>query len=831
MKITKNSGYYLPLFNKYGLKASITPYFGGSLSLGHHNYLLTPVSDLSLYDHTYGRNVIFTVDGEQYFLNGNTKIQQDDILTYQFGKLYQKVIRENSKLKLETTSFIAESDNTEVHLTKITNTSQLPFKLNVITNTLLYARSADNIRDHRHVTSLLNRVSLDEQGILVKPTLSFDERGHLENEYIYSIFASLNNLKPNRYITSIDDFLAGGSFNYPKGTNNLDAKVKDGYEVMGAIGFEDIILKPNEEATLIFTLGIAKNLKETKNFKKYLEIKNVEKSFEAVKQSFDEMIAPLEFMMVDSQTTELLKWVSLQPILRRYYGNSYLPHHDYGHGGRGWRDLWQDLLSLIMYNDQSVKNLLYNNFAGIRVDGSNATIIGDKPGEFKADRNQIIRVWSDHGAWPLLTTKMYLDETNDLQFLMRKQSYFADGFTHYTYKKNAKAYTSNLQTNHNSIYEGTILEHLLLQNIVGFLNTGQFGFTKLEDADWNDGLDMAKEFGETIAFTMFYTNNLKELAKLIEDYQIKEIVVFNSLKQLLFAEITLKHFFDKVANFSEEVVIIEGQDLVKQLLSLYDNKVKYINEKAWNKHFYQSYYDNSEKLLDSDLTTSLTGQTMALLNNIASLEQAKALSLDTKEKLFVKNIGGYRLNSNYQSLKMDLGRAYGFAYGHKENGAVFNHMAMMYSYGLYKYNLNDLAREAYMSVIEKSLDSSSNLLAGIPEYFSNEGVGMYPYLTGSATWLLKLLREQVFGINLNLGKLTFNPKLTSTDFIDGKAFIKTYLFGSEVIINYYNSKDLDVGKYQISEIKINGISTNERVFDKIKGTISIYLDEKSDSNV
>ncbi len=60
--------------------------------------------------------------------------------------------------------------------------------------------------------------------------------------------------------------------------------------------------------------------------------------------------------------------------------------------------------------------MLLNNFAGIRVDGSNATIIGSKPGEFIADRNKIPRVWMDHGVWPFLTTQLYIDQTGDLPF-------------------------------------------------------------------------------------------------------------------------------------------------------------------------------------------------------------------------------------------------------------------------------------------------------------------------------------------------------------------------------------------------------------------------------
>ena len=44
------------------------------------------------------------------------------------------------------------------------------------------------------------------------------------------------------------------------------------------------------------------------------------------------------------------------------------------------------------------RDLLLNNCAGIRIDGTNATIIGSRPGEFIADRNNI-QVWMDHGTW------------------------------------------------------------------------------------------------------------------------------------------------------------------------------------------------------------------------------------------------------------------------------------------------------------------------------------------------------------------------------------------------------------------------------------------------
>ncbi|HBL37069.1 MAG TPA: cellobiose phosphorylase, partial [Firmicutes bacterium] len=193
----------------------------------------------------------------------------------------------------------------------------------------------------------------------------------------------------------------------------------------------------------------------------------------------------LSFRSGDGEFDSWLKWVTLQPVLRRIYGCSFLPYHDYGRGGRGWRDLWQDCLALLLIEAADVRRLLWNNFAGVRIDGSNATIIGNEPGEFIADRNNISRIWSDHGAWPLITTKLYLDLTGDLAFLLEKQTYFKD---HHTHRAQALDQAWSVadgfvqQDRNGQIYHGTILEHLLLQNVTAFFNVGDHNNLRLEDA-------------------------------------------------------------------------------------------------------------------------------------------------------------------------------------------------------------------------------------------------------------------------------------------------------------------------------------------------------------
>ncbi len=215
-----------------------------------------------------------------------------------------------------------------------------------------------------------------------------------------------------------------------------------------------------------------------------------------------------------------------------------MPDFDYGKGGRGWRDLWQDLLAIILVNPEDVKQSLLNNFKGIRIDGSNATVIGTKHGEFIADRNNVSRVWMDHGVWPFFTLNLYLNQNNDLNILFSKINYFKDLQTKRAHEKDLKWNESDgkeLKTKNGTVYKGTILEHVLIQNIIQFFNVGTHNNIKLEDADWNDGLDMANKKGESVAFSAFYAGNFNMIADLLE--KIKESKKINSIE--LFEEIKL----------------------------------------------------------------------------------------------------------------------------------------------------------------------------------------------------------------------------------------------------------------------------------------------------
>lgn len=96
---------------------------------------------------------------------------------------------------------------------------------------------------------------------------------------------------------------------------------------------------------------------------------------------------------------------------------------------------------------------------------------------------------------------------------------------------------------------------------------------------------------------------------------------------------------------------------------------------------------------------------------------------------------------------------------------MFSHMAVIFVYALYQRGLVREGWRVLAGIYDQSQDFAvSRMYPGIPEYFSDRGRGMYPWLTGSASWYLLTLVTEVFGVKGQLGDLLLQPKLLATQF-------------------------------------------------------------------
>ncbi len=827
---------YLPLGNEL-LLSSISPDLHGDSKISQNSFLLAPVSRVDLSVSRASRNFwVYLTPDKIWSATGVSKDRKQlaqDKFTLEAGLLWQRARRENSSVGLsaEILSFVPSGDEAvEIMQVTLTNITKKTLSFISYAAIPLYARSADNLRDHRQVTSLLTRIKVEKFGLKVKPTLLFDESGHRVNERVYFAAGCTDKGEAPEYIYPTQEMFCGdgGDLEAPEAVlkNQLPTNSQiQGREPMGGLRFKKVTLSPGAKTIFIVALGIKKgDFNLNLLIKKYNQPEKINNYWQATKNKWEEQAKTITVSSGNNHFDNWLRWVNIQPVLRKIFGCSFLPDFDYGKGGRGWRDLWQDCLGLILSDPQSVRALLINNFSGVKIDGSNATIIGKNSGEFIADRNNISRVWMDHGVWPFLTLNLYLQETGDLDILLAPATYFRNHQINRAQNIDlawSAAYGNKLKTKSGKIYRGTIFEHLLVQHLVQFFNVGAHNHIRLEGADWNDGLDMAKEHGESVAISALYADNLQMLAGLLKETGKKEIEIAAELELLLaevdYAKVSAKHailkkYFSQTQNnlSGKKIrykVIILSRILEKRALWMKEH----IRKTEWlSAGFFNGYYDNRQKQVEGKkgnlVRMTLTGQTFALMGGVATPEQAHKILTNVRRYLYDRALGGIHLNTNFKTEQHDLGRAFSFSYGDKENGAIFSHMVVMYAYALYKQGQVKAGWEALNSLYQMAANTTkSKIYPCLPEYFDLSGRGMYNYLTGSASWYMLTLLTQVFGVKGQSGDLLIEPKLSAVQFkVTDKVSVSRIFGGRKLKIIFSNPGRLDFGKYRIKGFLLNG---------------------------
>lgn len=834
---------YFPLCNTSPLMSSISPDLHGDIKSGFRSFLLEPVSRLDLSNSKTSRNFWIYVNPKKIWsatgVSKNIEQIKEDKFQLEAGLLWQKVTRQNKNIGLsaEITSFVPSSgEPIEIMLVSITNISKKTTKFTPTAAIPVFARSAHNLHDHRHVSSLLQRIQKEKLGILVTSTLIFDEAGHKKDSNVYFVLGldEKNKNAPQYIYPTQEEFTGEGSdleapdaiFNnlLPEKNRNIQGK-----DAMGALRFKVTALKPKQNASYIILMGITKDKSMLKTaLEKFNSKTKIEESLRETK-SYWQKISLLTINSGDSILNNWFKWVGIQPALRKIFGCSFLPDFDYGKGGRGWRDLWQDCLSLVLSNPRASRSLLINNFSGVRIDGSNATIIADKPGEFIADRNNVSRVWMDHGIWPLLTTHLYIHQSGDLKILLSETTYFRDPQICRSKEKDSNwnpAYDRELKTKNRAIYKGTLLEHILVQNLVQFFNVGPHNHVRLENADWNDGLDMAPDFGESVAFSSMYAQNLKTLGEIIARLDTENIILLKELTILLdslgsqkldYADINAKHkVLEKYLQSTKyqvngEKVTLPKAKVIADLKRKAETMYAHIRKHEWLKEgFFNGYYNDDKERVEGNtrglLRMTLTGQVFPIISAVATAEQIKETFSSASKYLKDKKLGGFHLNTDFKTEQLNLGRAFSFVYGDKENGAFFNHMCVMFAYALYKQGFIKEGYEVLSSIYNMAQDTkNSKIYPCLPEYFNAEGRGMYSYLTGSASWLILTVLTEVFGIKGEYGNLVIEPKLVSAQFKNRNTVSITACFADRPIeVKFTNRRKKDSGKYFIRALSLNG---------------------------
>ena len=174
----------------------------------------------------------------------------------------------------------------------------------------------------------------------------------------------------------------------------------------------------------------------------------------------------------------------------------------------------------------------------------------------------------DHGVWPLLTLNLYINETGDTDILFEQATYFRNHEINRTRSIDrawGKVNGNQLKTVSGRVYQGSLFEHLLVENLVQFFNVGAHNHVRLEGADWNDGLDMAAQNGESVAFSAMYAHNLDLLAELLMKTGKKNILLAREIGILL-TEVNYASAVEKQKllerYFSKACLVLSGKQIL-----------------------------------------------------------------------------------------------------------------------------------------------------------------------------------------------------------------------------------------------------------------------------
>ncbi|MBM3255397.1 MAG: cellobiose phosphorylase, partial [Candidatus Omnitrophica bacterium] len=364
---------YFPLCNNHPIMSSLSPDLHGDIKTDFNSFLMEPVSRSSLQNLRSSRNFWIYLSPDKIWsatgvAKNNKDIQKYDTFALEAGLLWHKVTRRNKKagLKSEICSFIPVSgEPVELMLVTLTNISSKPVRFFPTAAMPIFARPGHNLHDHRQVTSLLQRIKKDKYGVIVKPTLSFDESGHKKNSTSYFVLGIDQRGSGPQYIWPTQEEFIGedSDLESPNAVfkNSLPPKNHSiqGKEAMAGLKFKSILLKPEGSASYILLSGIAKDERAINPiFRKFNAPYKINRALDENKSWWHKKGTQIKIRTGERNFDNWVQWVNIQPVLRRIFGCSFLPDFDYGKGGRGWRDLWQDCLSLTLNNPEEVRKLL-----------------------------------------------------------------------------------------------------------------------------------------------------------------------------------------------------------------------------------------------------------------------------------------------------------------------------------------------------------------------------------------------------------------------------------------------------------------------------------------
>ncbi|MFX0016254.1 MAG: GH36-type glycosyl hydrolase domain-containing protein [Promethearchaeota archaeon] len=474
----------------------------------------------------------------------------------------------------------------------------------------------------------------------------------------------------------------------------------------------DITLIPQEEKTIIYLLGVAKEKKEGKELiRKYSSQEMVHIEFQKLKTYWKNYLEAFQANTPDKNFNLMLNVWNPYQCKITFDWSRYVSFYETGIGrGMGFRDSNQDAMAIAHVLPKRVRmrllDLTQNQFESGKV--YHVFFPLTRKGSFPEYINKDRLFFSDDHLWLILAVSDYIKESGDMSILDEEIPYIEGSMASvYDHLKQALVFTQNNLGNHKLPLIGT--------------------------ADWNDTLSLPgpNNASESVWVGMQFHKALLSMSEIAERYnQIDDAISFRRTSQ-----------------------------------RLKDN----INKVAWDGRWYiRAFTDTGEPVGSAKCEEGqifLNSQTWAIISGIASNDRAH-LAMDAVREYLNTDYGIKLFTPGYTRFYPKLGGITTFPPGLKENASIFCHTNPWAIIAESILGRADFAYEYWQKIAPTTKNNISHIHFTEPYVYSQMitspdhpkfGMAKNSWLTGTAAWSLKAALEWILGIRPTFDNLIVDP--------------------------------------------------------------------------
>ena len=634
---------------------------------------------------------------------------------------YTKFLRKQDDLLVETIMFVSSDKPMEYIVIQIKNLKEEERHIDVTS----YFEWAPGIAydNHREYHKLFTTVKFDKDinAMLVNKCLyGFpDNKGRYNNDDWPHVGFLACSEKVSSFDADKEAFL--GMYNEENCAKAMEQENLSNSEgrfidPCGALR-SDFIIKPNEEKTIVFTIGLTKKDEEDyREFVKLTDVKTANEELENVHKFWANLLEKDVVKTNDDRFDFFTNtWSKYQAISCRLWAKAAYYQIS---GGIGYRDQLQDSLVFLQSNPEFTKKQI---------------LLHAEHQFFKGDVYHwwlTIHSWgprgncSDDFLWLPFAVIDYINETGDFSILHEKTRYIDSDIQEEIYIHIKKA-----------IYRSIEL-------------TSPRGVPLMGDHDWNDGLSAVGHGlkGESFwvsEFLYYILNEMDDVLDYMHDEEFKKVVYEKK-------ELTKKTFNEYGWDGEYFLQATNDEGMLIGSHTSPEGKV-FLNPQIWS--------------VIADITT----------------EERKQKAMEAVSKYLLRDYGALLLFPAYEHPNSEIGYITRYAPGLRENGGVYTHAATWAAWAYSLMGDNERAYQSYIRInpISRTADpdvfksepyvTPGNSDGPISPYY---GKGGWSWYSGSAQWMHNVAITSILGIRGNNKGININPCLPKS--MDGYEYTRMF---------------------------------------------------------